>query len=124
MNKTTILYVDDETLNLLLFKMNFEKKYEVITCDSGKDGLELLKNNPSINIVISDMKMPHMNGLEFIQQAQEFAGHLFYYILTGFEISGEIQSALDSGQIRKYFQKPFNVKEITQEIDECFEGSY
>lgn len=118
MNQPTILYVDDESLNLLLFRMNFEKKYNVITCESGKDGLEILQKNTSIRVVISDMKMPHMNGIEFIRKAHAIAGHLSYYILTGFEISDEIQDALDSGKIRKYFQKPFNVKEICQEIEE------
>jgi response regulator RpfG family c-di-GMP phosphodiesterase len=118
MEKKTILYVDDESLNLLLFKMNFEKQYTVITCESGKEGLEVLRTNKDIKVVISDMKMPHMNGTEFIASAKELAEHLNYYILTGFEISDEIQHALDKGLIRRYFQKPFNVKEITQEIEE------
>lgn len=118
MEKKTILYVDDEALNLLLFKMNFEKNYHVITCESGIEGLEELKHNDAVQLVISDMKMPRMNGIEFISLAHEIASHLRYYILTGFEISDEIQSALDSGQIRRYFQKPFNVKEITREIEE------
>lgn len=118
MEKKTILYVDDESLNLLLFKMNFEKQYTVITCESGKEGLEVLRTNKDIKVVISDMKMPQMNGTEFIASAKELAAHLNYYILTGFEISDEIQHALDKGLIRRYFQKPFNVKEITQEIEE------
>ncbi|KAB2829399.1 MAG: response regulator [Paludibacter sp.] len=118
MKQTTILYVDDESLNLLLFKMNFEKKFNVLTCESGQDGLELLRQHQGIQVVISDMKMPHMNGIEFISKAHAIAGHLNYYILTGFEISDEIQEALDSGQIRRYFQKPFNVKEICEEIEE------
>jgi response regulator RpfG family c-di-GMP phosphodiesterase len=98
--------------------MNFEKRFNVLTCESGKDGLELLQQNSSIQVVISDMKMPQMNGIEFISKAHAIAGHLSYYILTGFEISDEIQAALDCGKIRKYFQKPFNVKEICQEIEE------
>lgn len=118
MDKKTILYVDDESLNLLLFKMNFEKHYNVITCESGMEGLKVITGNDAIHIVISDMKMPRMNGIEFIGKARQIADHLRYYILTGFEISDEIQAALDSGQIRRYFQKPFDVKEITREIEE------
>lgn len=121
-NKISLLYVDDENLNLLLFKMNFEKAYTVYSCESGKEALEVLKQNPQIQIVISDMKMPHMDGLEFIRQAHEFAPALHYYILTGFEISDKIQEALDAGMIRKYFQKPFNVKEISQEIESAISG--
>ena len=117
MQKTTILYIDDENLNLLLFKMNFEKQYTVLTGDSGKQGLEILKQHPEIKIVVSDMKMPHMTGTEFIKQAKETYQGIHYYILTGFEISDEIQDAIDNHLIRKYFQKPFNVREITQEIE-------
>ncbi len=117
MHKTTILYVDDESLNLLLFKMNFEKRYTVLTCESGKEGLAVLEQHKHIDIVVSDMKMPHMTGIEFIKKAREINTGIYYYILTGFEITDEIQEALDNDLIRKYFQKPFNVKEITQEID-------
>jgi len=110
--KPKILYVDDEEINLLLFEINFQKKYQVITALDGLKGLEILEANPEILIVISDMRMPKLNGIEFIKLAKEKHPDKHYYILTGFEITEEIQSALKSGLILKYFQKPFNMKEI------------
>jgi response regulator RpfG family c-di-GMP phosphodiesterase len=112
-----VLYVDDERLNLMLFKAHLDKRYIVITADSGADGLAILKENSGIRVVVSDMKMPHMNGIEFIRQALEIVPDTLFYILTGFEITPEIQQALDEGLIRKYFRKPFNIKEISAEID-------
>jgi len=115
-DKTRLLYVDDEKINVMLFKINFSGNYEVLTSMSGFDGLELLDNHPDIKIIISDMKMPEMNGIEFITQAKEKFPDKKFYILTGFEITDEIQSALDSGLIQKYFRKPFNIQEIETSI--------
>ena len=68
--KHVILYVDDEPTNLLLFKIHFQKKYTVLTGNSGSDGLALLHSNPEVVVVVSDMKMPGMNGIEIIKAAK------------------------------------------------------
>ena len=112
-----VLYVDDERINLMLFEAHLDKRYIVLTADSGAEGLAVLKENSDIRVVVSDMKMPHMNGIEFIKKALEIAPDTVFYILTGFEITEEIQQALDEGLIRKYFRKPFNIREISAEID-------
>ena len=110
--KPKILYADDEFINLQLFKINFSNKYEVFTAENGKIGLEVLDNNPDITVVISDMRMPLMNGLEFIKKAKGKYPDIKFYILTGFQITEEIQEALDSKLILKYFSKPFDFNEI------------
>jgi len=114
----TILYVDDEPINLFLFSQIFEKKYKVITAESGYAGLNIIEKNPNIDIVISDMKMPGMNGIEFIQRAKELYSNIHYYILTSYDITPEIDNALRTGLIDKYFQKPFNLQEIESTISE------
>jgi len=117
----TLLYVDDEPLNLSLFEINFRKKFKVLTADSGFDGLQRLKANPEIGVVISDMKMPGMNGIEFIRAAKEVYAHIRFYILTGFDITDEIAQALDEQLILRYFRKPFNMREIEESIHEGFQ---
>jgi response regulator RpfG family c-di-GMP phosphodiesterase len=108
--------VDDEPTNLKLFELNFRKKFDVLTALSGDEGLEILKNNNSILVVISDMKMPGMNGVEFIKKAKASFPHIRYYILTGFDITEEIADALNENLIQKYFRKPFNMNEIERSI--------
>lgn len=117
----TILYVDDEEMNLMLFEANFRRKFKVYTSGSAKKGLELLKINPDVDIVISDMKMPAMNGIEFIKMAKVEFPHIRFFILTGFEITDEIQSAIRDGLIIKYFSKPFNIMEIETSILEAMD---
>ncbi len=116
MNLTTILYVDDEPINLLLFQKMFSKKYAVIAAESGLEGLEILKDKPDLAVVISDMKMPQMNGIEFISKARSLYPEIHYYILTGYEVTPQIQEALDTGLILKYFRKPFKLNDIVNAI--------
>ena len=119
-NKITLLYVDDEILNLTLFKHNFKKNYNVLTAESGEDGLKILKENQDISVVISDMKMPGINGVEFVRKAKNNFPDISYYILTGFDINDEIANALNEKIIEKYFRKPFNKKEIEDSIKLIF----
>jgi two-component system, response regulator, stage 0 sporulation protein F len=120
--KIGLLYVDDEPLNLSLFSINFGEKYYVLTADSGYKGIEVLKSGKYIDIVISDMKMPGMNGLEFIKKAKGEFPEILCYILTGFEITKEIADALRDNLIIKYFRKPFNMMEIDHSIQEVIKG--
>jgi two-component system, response regulator, stage 0 sporulation protein F len=112
----TILYVDDEPINLMLFETLFNKKYRVITAESGYRGLEILKEQPEIQVIISDMKMPGMSGLEFVQRASTLFPEILYYILTGYEITHDIQKSMQTGLITEYFQKPFNMDMIDESI--------
>jgi two-component system, response regulator, stage 0 sporulation protein F len=115
--KLTLLYVDDEQINLMLFEINFKKKYDVITAASGYEGLTKLKSNPEIIVVISDMKMPGMSGVEFIKQAKNEFPNIVYFILTGYGLTEEISKAIDDNLINKYFSKPFDMKEIDLSIE-------
>ncbi len=116
-----ILYVDDEVVNLKVFELNFAEKYEVLTARGGEKAIELMKKTPDIGVVISDMKMPLMTGLEFIKMAQSTWDQVNYYILTGYAISDEIEEAIASGIITKYFKKPSDLDEIEEEIDQILE---
>jgi|ERR1035437_4975817 YesN/AraC family two-component response regulator len=116
--KYSILYIDDEPLNVMLFEINFRKSYKVITAQSGYEGLEKLNTNKDIRIVLTDMKMPGMNGVEFISEAKKDFPDLTYFILTGYDIIHEIAEALQSNMVKKYFCKPFNVPEIKKAIED------
>jgi two-component system, response regulator, stage 0 sporulation protein F len=115
-SRITILYVDDEALNLMVFKTVLKTNYNIITAESGFEGLEELSANPDIQIVITDMRMPGMSGLEFINIAKEKYPDIIFCMLTGYEITEEIKGAINSKLIYKYFQKPYNVEEINNAL--------
>ena len=114
-----ILYVDDESINLKLFEINFNRKYDVVTASDGFTGLIALEKNTDIAVIVSDMKMPNMNGVEFIKKAKEIYPEKKFFILTGFEITEEILHALETNLILRYFSKPFNFNEIDKVISEA-----
>jgi len=68
--KNKILYLDDEPSNLNVFKATFRREYEVFITDSATEAFEILKNN-DIKIIISDQRMPKMNGCEFLKKFKE-----------------------------------------------------
>lgn len=115
----TILYVDDEEMNLFIFEAAFKKKYQVLTATSGKEGLEKLKEAyHDIIVVISDMNMPEMNGVNFIKEARKSYEKVGYFILTGYGFNHEIESALKDEVVHKFFTKPFKPEQIQEAIDE------
>jgi two-component system response regulator (stage 0 sporulation protein F) len=108
-----ILYVDDEPINLILFRSVFKNQYTIHTAESGIAGIKVLAETGNIDIVISDMKMPGMDGLEFISKARDLYPMITFFILTGYDLTPEIQSSIESGLVKRCFQKPMNIKAIS-----------
>jgi two-component system, response regulator, stage 0 sporulation protein F len=111
-----ILYVDDEPLNLKLFEIAFNDEYSVTTSDSPAKAIKTLEFEKDFSIIISDMRMPGMNGIEFIKLAKLYNPDLTCFILTGYDINKEISDALKERIIKKHFSKPFNVEAIKRAI--------
>lgn len=119
----SVLYVDDEEANLFLFKACFSRTFNVLTANSGEKGLSILNENGNdIPVVISDMRMPLMDGVQFIKKAHEKYDNISYIILTGFEFNEEIERAIKAGYIKKYMTKPYDVDELEQVIHNLLEG--
>jgi len=118
-DKAKVLYIDDEYINTMLFEINFKKYFDVVTASSGYEGLNMLFEHSDIGFVITDMKMPEMNGMEFITQAKREFPDIKYFILTGFDISEEMSRALKDGVICKYLRKPFDLQQIMESIAEA-----
>jgi response regulator RpfG family c-di-GMP phosphodiesterase len=118
-----ILYVDDEEINVFLFKHNFSENYDILTANSGMEGLDLLETHVDIQFVISDMNMPEMSGMEFISKAKALYPNKNYYILAGYDFNEDIQEALDQKLIKKYFKKPLDPEALITELSESLANS-
>jgi two-component system response regulator (stage 0 sporulation protein F) len=117
--KQTILYVDDEPINLQLFVLHTQTYFNILTAESGMVALDVLEQNPQISVIFSDMKMPGINGLQFIGLAKEKRPDIFYFIITGFDITSEIADAINNKMIVNYFRKPYKPKLILETINDC-----
>lgn len=117
-SKKKVLCVDDEPINLFIMEKFLGKKFDIMTASGGVQALALLKNTPDIELVVSDMHMPGMNGLAFIQEAQKRFSNKQYFMLSGYAITEEIQNALDTRLICAYFEKPANFQKIERALEE------
>ena len=96
-------------------KKIFENEFKVVTASSGDEGLKRMNEN-QIDAVISDMRMPEMNGLEFIAQARIVFQDSSYFILTGYEFNTDLEKALETHLIDKIFKKPFDYELIKHAV--------
>ena len=114
-----ILYVDDEIINLELLQLTFMNDFKVITAESAEEGLRLLALNPDIHVVISDLKMPVMNGLDFIKKVKQSDQEKVCMLLTGYMESDVMLEGLSKELIFRYLMKPWNKGELEETIREA-----
>jgi DNA-binding response OmpR family regulator len=111
MGKFRILVVDDEENMLQMLKTFFtEKEYTCFTASNGLAALELL-DKEQVDVVITDMKMPGMDGLELLKKIKEKYDRISAVIMTGFSEEYTTTEALNMGA-DGYITKPFRNKEL------------
>ncbi|MFY0686652.1 MAG: response regulator [Cyclobacteriaceae bacterium] len=103
----SILYVDDEMPNLRGFKSTFRWYYNVFTALSGPEALEILAEK-KIDIVVSDHRMPEMNGTDLLRQVYEMYPDAKRMILSGFIKRDELGEAVGSFGIHEFVSKPWD----------------
>ena len=115
-----VLYVDDEAINLELLQLTFMNELDVVTALSASEGLDILKQNPDIHVVISDLKMPVMNGLEFIKEVKNRNPDKVCMLLTAYLESEIMLEGFNKELIFRYLMKPWNKDELYATILEAF----
>lgn len=116
MQMPKILYVDDEEINLELLQLTFMNDLEVITAKSAKDGLKILESHHDIQVVISDLKMPVMNGLDFIKEIKQKYENKVCMLLTGFMESEIMMEGFNKELIFRYLMKPWKKDALMEAI--------
>lgn len=114
-----ILYVDDEENNLKSFKATFRRYYNIFTAQSGKEALDILRNNP-IKVVITDQRMPEMTGVQFLEAIIPEFPNTVRMILTGYSDVEAIIKAINTGRVYRYVTKPWEPDELKLIIDGAF----
>ncbi len=112
-----VLLVDDEPLVLEGLKRQLRKKVDVETATGGREGLELIERSPPFAVVVSDMRMPEMNGSQFLEQVRRRSPDSVRMILSG---QAEIEStiaAVNLGQIFRFLTKPCSSEALLAALD-------
>jgi two-component system NtrC family sensor kinase len=118
-----LLCVDDER-NVLraLERIFMDDDYVIHTAASGEEGLALFEANPDIQVVISDYRMPGMNGVEFLRQVCEKYPDTVRIVLSGYADTSSVVSAINEGQIYKFVSKPWSDEELRQTVAKAVES--
>ncbi|MEM1137972.1 MAG: adenylate/guanylate cyclase domain-containing protein [Bacteroidota bacterium] len=111
-----ILYVDDEQQNLISFKAAFRREYKIMTAVSGKEAIEILRDQ-DVQLIISDQRMPEMTGVEFLEKVLPVYPDAIRMILTGFSDVEAIIDAINKGKVFRYITKPWDENELRMTIE-------
>ena len=101
-----ILCIDDEPNLLSALRRNLCEHFEVLTATSGEEGLHLLQTQGPFAVVLSDMRMPNMDGATFLEKARGLAPDTVRMLLTGQTDITSAISAVNEGQIFRFLTKP------------------
>ena len=116
-----ILCVDDEREILSALRRFLRQKAgRILTANSGEEGLELLEAH-SPGVIVSDLRMPGMNGAEFLNHVLKFAPHTFRILLSGHADMEAAISAFNKGEIHRYLLKPWDPAKLGHAIEQGFE---
>jgi len=101
-----ILCVDDEPAVLSAFERGLRGRFEVDTAASGADGLQLVATRPPYAVIVSDMRMPGMDGIQFLAEVKERAPDSVRIMLTGNSDLDTAIQAVNEGNIFRFLCKP------------------
>ncbi len=117
----TLLFVDDEPSILSSLKRLFRPHgYRIFTAEGGAAGLEILQRE-AVDLVISDMRMPLMDGARFLEQVRQHWPEVIRILLTGYADMESTIAAINRGQIYRYVNKPWDDNEIVLIVREALE---
>jgi len=119
-DQSTILLVEDEANVLKMLERFLAPTYRCLSASNGKDALELLKTERDIDVVVTDVRMPGMDGLQLIRAIRRFRPHLPAIAMTAYGSEETAVEALRAGA-SNYLRKPFKTQEFLSVVRKCIE---
>jgi len=118
--KGNLLIIDDEIEVLNTLKRVFEKDYELYITQTAKEAFEIMKKF-DIGVVLSDHRMPEMNGTEFLVKVRELYPDTIRILITGYSEINDLIISVNKGRIFSYVTKPWNLGDLKNTIKEAFD---
>ena len=111
--KQKILFVEDNSFIKVLVEETFSETYEVVYASNGREAINLLRTLPLPSLIISDLSMPEMSGMEFYKEISHslILRDIPFMVLSADDSTEEKISCLDLG-INDYVVKPFSPREL------------
>lgn len=115
-----LLLVDDEA-NILsaLRRVLRQDRYDIVTASNGHEALEVLKNG-SVDVIVTDQRMPGMTGVEFLRLAKDAYPDTVRIVLSGYTELQSVTDAVNEGAVYKFLTKPWDDEQLREHVAEAF----
>jgi response regulator RpfG family c-di-GMP phosphodiesterase len=117
MTEPKILFVDDDPNLLSAFQRNLRRRYAFDTAPGGAEALELLRRAGPYAVIVADMRMPGMDGVEFLEHARPLCPDAVRMMLTGNADQQTAVDAVNRGQVFRFLNKPCATEALTAALD-------
>ncbi|MGM9491030.1 EAL domain-containing protein [Ideonella sp. YS5] len=117
--RTVLLVDDEESILASLRRLLRRDGYRILTATSAAEGLLQLAGN-EVDVIVSDQRMPHMTGVEFLRRAKQLYPDTVRIVLSGYTELESITAAINEGAIYKFLTKPWEDQLLRANIDEAF----
>ena len=118
--KYRVLIVDDEEDNLALLYRTLRSRYEITKANSAIEALEILKNQ-QFDCILSDHKMPMMDGVEFLKRVYDLYPRTMRLLVTAYSDVKILIDAINYAKIYRYIKKPYTPDELLMIVDAALE---
>ncbi|MBS1534447.1 MAG: response regulator [Bacteroidetes bacterium] len=119
----TILIAEDDNINYLLFqKIIQSRNYNIIRAVNGLEAVEISLNNPDLDLVLMDIKMPIMNGFEALEKVKAIRPELLVVAQTAYASSDD-EDRIKKAGFFGYLTKPINREKLFEMIDEVLKNN-
>jgi diguanylate cyclase (GGDEF)-like protein len=113
-----VLCVDDEPMNLELLERSLRRRFEVLATGAPDQALDLLRTRADIAVVLSDFRMPQMNGAELLAAAARLRPETRRVMVTGYADADNLIASINSGQVHYVVRKPWKHQELQQLLEQ------
>lgn len=119
--KAKILFVDDDTNILAGYARQLYKQFAVDTAEGGEKGLEMVSSNGPYAVVVADMRMPGMHGVDFLRQVKTLSPHTVRMMLTGNVDQQTAIDAVNEGHVFRFLNKPCTQETMIRALEAALE---
>ncbi|MDD4952329.1 MAG: response regulator, partial [Desulfovibrionaceae bacterium] len=116
-----ILFVDDDPNILNSMRRNLRNKFNLSTSESGEQGLRAIEKEGPFAVVVSDLKMPGMNGIDFLARVRDLSKDTVRVMLTGYAELESAISAVNEGNVFRFLTKPCDMSTLVNTLVQCLE---
>lgn len=111
----SLLFVDDEPNIVQSLSLLFDD-HKVFTANSGYEALEIFKRGESIDVIVSDQRMPGMLGVELLKEVKRISPNTVRILLTGYSDLDAIIDSVNAGEIFRYINKPWQSQKLKETV--------